>query len=594
MTGDLGTHPETDVDTSYDRYARLVRRALNAPLALVSLVEANRQVFCGASGLAEPLDVVRETPLTHSFCQYVVADEAPLVISDAREDPRLHTNLAIRDLNVIAYAGWPLRDHTGTVIGSLCAIDHRPRAWTADELAALEDLAAACSSELAQRALRDLAAEEGRVARELSHRSRVLLALSEGLARTRTTKDVATAVERIALEQLGCCRTGIWLRDPSDAAAPLRAPAHAPTAYAPVVTFVVPESGDWESANRNSALRVDHENPVGDALLTGRAVYYSSREEQNALFPRVANSAQVGQSRAFVPLSAADRVYGVLVLLWEERGEEPVAHRTTIGALASYTAQALERAQLFEDRLDALVTLQSALMPRVPQPEDLALAARYRPAASQDQVGGDWYDAVVMPSGLTALMIGDVVGHDIAAAATMGQLRTMLRSFAWATEDTPSVNVARLDQAMHDLGVDAMASLVYARIEADPDRPGLQVLRWTNAGHPPALLVEDDGTLTWLEADDPDLMVGVQPGLPRGDHRTVMPPQSTLLLYTDGLVERRGEDLTEGLARLGVSAARNRGQPIDDFLDCVLSDLLDRQLSDDVAALAVRFHRTGD
>ncbi|CAN5168732.1 hypothetical protein BH09ACT12_BH09ACT12_15910 [soil metagenome] len=133
---------------SFDHYARLVRRFLRVPVALVTLVEADRQVFCGLVGLEGPYGEARETPLSHSFCQYVVADEKPLVISDARLDPRLADNLAIPDLNVVAYAGWPLRDAAGTTVGSLCAIDSTPRTWTQEDLDTLEDLANACSAEL--------------------------------------------------------------------------------------------------------------------------------------------------------------------------------------------------------------------------------------------------------------------------------------------------------------------------------------------------------------------------------------------------------------------------------------------------------------
>lgn len=136
---------------SMDHFARLVRRALDVPVALVTLVEADRQVFPGQLGLPEPWCGARATPLTHSFCQHVVAADEPLVIPDARLDERLRDNLAIPDLGVVAYAGWPLRDVQDRPIGSLCAIDTQPRAWTGADLALLEDLALAVSSELQHR-----------------------------------------------------------------------------------------------------------------------------------------------------------------------------------------------------------------------------------------------------------------------------------------------------------------------------------------------------------------------------------------------------------------------------------------------------------
>ncbi|WKN48277.1 GAF domain-containing SpoIIE family protein phosphatase [Nocardioides sp. Arc9.136] len=586
----MTTTRSADVDTSFDRYARMVRRALRVPVALVSLVEADRQVFPGAVGLPAPYQSTRETPLSHSFCQYVVADAAPLVVADARLDDRVRDNLAIPDLGVVAYAGWPITDHTGAVVGSLCAIDDQPHLWQQDELDSLADLAAACSAELTQRRLRDLALEGQREAQELAHRSRVLLALSEGLSRTQTLAEVAAAVERVSLDELDCLRGGLWLHrssrpvtadlpltvsDPGDAAVEL-------------LQYVEPTGGStWESATRHAALPTDDTNPVGLALRLGEPVSFTSVAEQNARWPHLATDAQVGEARMFLPLVVRRQQIGTLVLVWARTREFSDGDRATYRAMSAYAAQGVVRGRLHQERTEALVTLQSAMLPRLPEPDDLELAARYRPAAQRQQVGGDWYDAVVMPDGNTALMIGDVVGHDIAAAAVMGQLRTMLRAIAWAVDDAPSANVTRLDLAVRDLDVDAMATLVYARIEQDTD--GRRLVRWTNAGHPPPLVVEPDGTTRWLQGPLPELMLGVSPSAPRGDHRSYVAPGSLLLLYTDGLVERRGEDLRLGLDRLAASAARHASEPVPAFLDHVLSDLGADTASDDVAVLAVRF-----
>lgn len=582
------------VDTSFDRYARMVARALRVPVALVTRLEPSRQVFLGAVGLSEPWATCRETPLSHSFCQYVVSRNEPLVVSDARESELLRDNLAISELDVIAYAGWPITDHTGFVIGSLCAIDAEPRDWTEAELAALEDLAAACSAELTHRGLRALAAQNERSARDLNRRSRLLLELSEGLSATQTTDDVADAVERIAVDHLGCLRAGLWLRSPEHAqVAPDPRRTTAEERGPEMLTFLEPTGVDWESATRYRELPLDESNPLGRTLLEGRAIYFGSRAAQNAGYPHLAHEKQIGEARAFIPLRIRGQMLGVLTLLWATQEEISEETQTTIRGLAAYTSQALQRALLFEDRVEALVTLQRSLMPSLPRPEHLALAARYRPAAKHDQVGGDWYDAVVMPNGATTLMIGDVVGHDIGAAATMGQLRNMLRAFAWALEDPPSRNVARLDQAMHDFGLEGMASLVYARIEADhvtTPAGARHVLRWTNAGHPPPLLVGPDGSLEWLSSEGhADLMIGVAPGGERGDHRTLIAPDSTLLLFTDGLVERRGEHIGVGLSRLAEAAVRHHDLPVEDFLDAVLEDRVGPGLEDDVAVLAVRF-----
>lgn len=215
---DAAVDPDPDPGASFDRYARMVRRALDVPVALVSLVEEHRQVFVGMDGMPTGTLVraaeERGTPLSHSFCQHVVADQRPLLVGDAREDPVLRDNLAIPDLGVVAYAGWPITDHTGRIVGSLCAIDHHPREWSGEQVDLLRDLAAACSAELAQRGLRHEALVRERAATEFSHRSRVLLALSEGLAAAATLAEVAAAVGRTAHDQLDCVRAGIWLRGP--------------------------------------------------------------------------------------------------------------------------------------------------------------------------------------------------------------------------------------------------------------------------------------------------------------------------------------------------------------------------------------------
>lgn len=147
-------------DPGMEWYAERVRRWLDVPVALVSLVRADEQVFPGAAGLGEPYGGTRRTPLSHSFCQHVVLTGSPLVIGDARDHPLVRDNLAVRDLGVVAYAGMPLTDAAGHVLGSLCAIDVTPRRWRPTELDALADLAAGCATELRLRLARRDADEE--------------------------------------------------------------------------------------------------------------------------------------------------------------------------------------------------------------------------------------------------------------------------------------------------------------------------------------------------------------------------------------------------------------------------------------------------
>lgn len=574
---------ETGADASFDRYARIVRRTLGVPVALVSIVEESRQVFPGAAGLPEPYATQRETPLSHSFCQYVVADRRPLIVTDAREDDRLSGNLAIEELDVIAYAGWPVTDHDGRVIGSLCAIDNRPRRWTDYDIEGLADLAAACSVELAQRELRRQTKHELWLAEHLHQRSRVLLALSESLSTTRTLAEVAVVVEQVGVEQLGCSRAGIWLRDGLDRM------QDDPTGETVEKLEYVPNAdSDWAQASELAFLTADDANPVGRCFQSAEPLYFLDRRSQDVAFDDPHLATDSGQARAMLPLGLSGQRFGVLVLVWPHDQQGDDEHRTTIKAMATYTAQAVGRSLLLQERVDVSATLQTAMLTELPQPEGLELAARYRPAGLREQVGGDWYDALVLPSGSTAVIIGDVVGHDIRAAAVMGQFRNTLRAFVWAVEDRPSVSVTRLDHAIAPLGLDAMASVLLARIDAAETGLATRTVTWTSAGHLPALVVGPDGATTWLDPA-PDVMLGVAPDVARRDHDAEIEPGSLLMLFTDGLVERRDASIVDGLDRLAESAAQHRGATVEDFLDAVLDDLLGPDLADDVAVIAVRF-----
>jgi GAF domain-containing protein len=143
---------DSPTETAFDRLTQLASKVLNAPVSLVSLVDADRQFFKSFVGLPEPWASQRETPLSHSFCQHVVATNEPLVITDSREHPLVHDNMAIPDLNVIAYLGMPLTIHDGTTLGSFCVIDGKPRIWSQHEIEVVRELAQSVMVEIELRA----------------------------------------------------------------------------------------------------------------------------------------------------------------------------------------------------------------------------------------------------------------------------------------------------------------------------------------------------------------------------------------------------------------------------------------------------------
>ncbi|NYD23858.1 SpoIIE family protein phosphatase [Kineococcus aurantiacus] len=266
-----------------------------------------------------------------------------------------------------------------------------------------------------------------------------------------------------------------------------------------------------------------------------------------------------------------------------------VVRCTVVGVAAVVAAVVAGRrtaqvAQL-KDRRETARALQEAMLSDLPVLGSLDLTARYLPARTGDQVGGDWYDAVVGADGVTTLVIGDVTGHDVHAAARMGQVRAMLRAYAVEGGQGPAALLARLDAAVDLLRLDVLATVAVVRFG-----PG-QDLRWVNAGHPPPALLRADGRVELLADDLQDVLVGVL-GDPVRTERTVpFGVGDTLLLYTDGLVERRGEDLRDGNRRLLTALAAHRSAAPAGLLDGVLRDVLGPDHLDDVAVLAARLLR---
>jgi PAS domain S-box-containing protein len=227
-------------------------------------------------------------------------------------------------------------------------------------------------------------------------------------------------------------------------------------------------------------------------------------------------------------------------------------------------------------------TLQRSLLPdRLPEIPGVILAARYVPATADAEVGGDWYDVVQLPNGHVGVAIGDVAGHGLRAASTMAQLRMALRAYA-IEADAPVEVVRRVHQLVQRLHISEMVTLIY--LVFDPD---LGTITFANAGHPPPLLIATDGSSAFLEDGlAPPVGTPPHPGY-YVEHVSQFPAGSTLLLFTDGLVERRGDSLRVGLTRLRSEAA-TAGPDLDALCDHLLASLLDTEVSDDIALLALR------
>ncbi|MEV7983004.1 SpoIIE family protein phosphatase [Streptomyces sp. NPDC086519] len=304
-------------------------------------------------------------------------------------------------------------------------------------------------------------------------------------------------------------------------------------------------------------------------------------EEQRHLFEVTGMHAAV-----VVPLRSVHEVLGALTL---GRADQPERFTATEVALLEDIARraslALENARLFQRQRKVAETMQRHLLPKLPLTPGRRMTARYLPAPDASQVGGDWYDAFILPDGALALAIGDVVGHDLDAAAGMAQLRNMLRAYALSQRKPPSKIVEWLDQATGDIAEVSTATLVFARLAEDA--AGRCELCWTNAGHPPPLLVTRAGVARYL-TDGHGILLGVTPGRVRPDATAEVPPGATLLFYTDGLVESPRHGLDAGMNRLRRHAASLAERPLESFADQLLARARSRDNDDDVALLAVR------
>lgn len=258
--------------------------------------------------------------------------------------------------------------------------------------------------------------------------------------------------------------------------------------------------------------------------------------------------------------------------------------------LARQAGLALDNARLYERQQRVAETMQRYLLPPLPRTTSLQMAVRYRPAPHASHVGGDWYDAFELPDGTLALVVGDVVGHDLQAAAHMAQLRNMLRALAWDRDEPSSGIVERLDQALGPISEASMATVVFARLEG----PGAEgwLLRWTNAGHPPPLLVLGDGRTRFLE-EGHGLLLGADTGLPRTDATAELPVASTVVFYTDGLIESPRHSVDAGMARLRRHAAALARHGVDDFCDRLIERVRPDDNDDDVAVIVLRIPAPG-
>jgi serine phosphatase RsbU (regulator of sigma subunit)/anti-sigma regulatory factor (Ser/Thr protein kinase)/PAS domain-containing protein len=422
--------------------------------------------------------------------------------------------------------------------------------------------------------------ERGRIVTRLERalaRGRQLLGLTRSLSTAMTVQDVADAVTTNARRALGTVFAGLALVEKTG-----RTMEYVSMSPLPAETAAV-----W------SRFPLDRSAPVSDAARHGRPYFHETVEQAVEDFPDIGPHMRTAgtESMAHLPLvTGSGSRLGTLALSWSTEHTMSGEERDFLVTLAGHTAQALERALLFEQQRTVADALQHAVLPdRLPTVPGVTLGAVFVPATGGHEVGGDWYDAFVLPSGRLGLAVGDAAGHGLPAARVMSGLRNALRSYA-LLGGGPGDVVERLDAFVEQYDPDTFATIAY--LELDP-ATGEGV--WCSAGHPPLLrIAPPDAAGTGARAtffgDDVDPPVGSLLARGAREHPFRLDPGETLVLFTDGLVERRDDDLDHGLDRLTATATAVPAElSPPDLVRAICDTLLAGSgPTDDVCLLAVR------
>ncbi|MET9730374.1 SpoIIE family protein phosphatase [Streptomyces sp. NPDC006458] len=340
---------------------------------------------------------------------------------------------------------------------------------------------------------------------------------------------------------------------------------------------------DPRTIDRLDGLPLDTDvTPAGQVLADGTPSFFASPAEMARRYPS-APRLSGKQAWAFLPLIISGRPVGCCVLSYDRPRPFSADERAVLTSLAGLIAQALDRARLYDATRDLAHGLQQALLPHsLPTLPGLETAARYLPASRGMDIGGDFYDIIRIDATNAAAVIGDVQGHNVPAAALMGQVRTAIHASAGASPDQV---LARTDRVLADLETDLLVSCLYAHIDLTRQEAVL-----ASAGHPPPLVYHPALTPGPVELD-PGPLLGVDPGLSHPLTVLPLPPGTTLALYTDGLTETPGSDPDQAANALVRQLSRHSGHSLDRLIDSLLHHARPTgHYTDDIAILLLRTH----
>ncbi len=399
-----------------------------------------------------------------------------------------------------------------------------------------------------------------------------LLDVSDVLSRAVAVGEVADAVSEIGRTNVGATRSVVTLLGDKG-----------PYTVRSVATAA---EGDPELGGDEAAWHAGSATPVAEVLRSGWPKFIGSRERALADFadPAFHDALDRTHERAWavVPLSDDGVCIGAVRFAFDDEREFDSDLCRFLRAVAQQSSLAFARAQMFERERMAAESLSQGLLPRsLPSVPGLELEARSRSEIGDDSVGGDWYDAIIMSEGELGLVIGDVMGHGVAAATGMGQMRSALRALA-LTDPNPAEVLSGLDRLVERDDSVEMVTVVYALI--DPVAGSVTV---GDAGHLPLIRVPETGDVELVDAGAGTTPIGVAE--PRSTQSVRLQPGDILIAFTDGLIESRDRSLEEGFAELLRCLEEARGVPLDRLLDIVTERMATAGPADDVTVLALRW-----
>ena len=567
-------------EASFDRLTRLATKLLHAPVALVSLVDEDRQFFKSCVGVSEEIAATRQSSLEESYCRLVVVADEPLVVRDARADPDFADHPGTATFDIGAYLGVPLR-FEGEVLGSLCVLDTRPRQWNEEDLALLRDLGDLVETQIMLRTAGAAAEQARQEAEEATARLRFLLQASEALSASLDHRATLDALVGLCVPQLADLCV-VDLLDGDGRVERLASSNRNPRTAAVTAELLryVPEPG----ARRG----------VGAVLATGQPLFVPMvTEDEIARVSRTAAHAELLReltvgSYIVVPLLARGRAIGALSFIRHRVGAYTEADLGVLQEVGRRAGLAVENATVYRERDEIAQTLQRSLLPpSLPEVPGLRLAARYAPQGRGELVGGDFYDVFEAAAGRWVVAVGDVRGKGTAAAAVTGLARHTIRAAAMG-HPSPAGILGILNDVLVRDTTDPERFCTVACTVVRPMEGGARVVV-ASGGHPPPLVRRAGGAVEAVETEG--MVVGLfeAPGL---DDVTVdLRPGDALVLYTDGVTEARAADGRllgiEGLTAVLEQAPDTGPDGLADATTRAVADWQSGRPDDDLAVLVV-------